>query len=77
MSDYNWKRLKEYLKGLIDAVELYDSPEKITDFANKIYKTHWSFAFCKPTNSSLKESWRCSAAVEMIEAEKRKESESN
>ena len=77
MSDFDWKRLKEHLKGLIDAVELYDSPEKITDFANKIYKTHWSFAFCKPTNSSLKESWRCSAAVEMIEAEKRKESESN
>lgn len=77
MSDYNWKRLKEYLKGLIDAVELYDSPEKITDYANKIYKTHWSFTFCKPTNSSLKESWKCSAVIEMIEAEKRKESESN
>ena len=66
LSDYEWKRLKEYLNELVKRAKRFDSEFKIEELVQNMYRTSNSFLFCSPTYSDLKESWYYTEIIKLF-----------
>jgi hypothetical protein len=66
LSDYEWKRIREYIVELNKRARRFDSELKIEEFANNIYRKSYSFSFCAPTYSDLNESWYYQQIVKLL-----------
>jgi hypothetical protein len=66
LSDYEWRQLKDYLTRLSEQASTFDSNEKIEKYAQDAHGTSFSFNFCAPTYSGLKDSYYYISFIEII-----------
>lgn len=66
LAEYEWQQIRDYLSELAKRAKTYDSEEKIEEFVNRNHGTSYSFNFCAPTCSGLKESYYYKRIYELI-----------
>lgn len=66
LSEYEWKRVRDFIQEIIKRTQKYDSDLKIEDEVIKIYKKSVSFSFMSPTYSDLSDSYYYTELVKLL-----------
>jgi hypothetical protein len=66
LSEYEWKRLQDFLKEIDKRAKRYDSDVKIEEQVQYLYCKSISFSFCTPTYSDLSDGYYYMEVLRML-----------
>lgn len=66
LSEYEWKRVRDFIQEIIKRTQKYDSDLKIEEEVIRMYKHSISFSFMSPTYSDLSDGYYYTELVKLL-----------